>query len=57
MNKCDLAPYVDVDLEQLDVDCARMRKDKPYYITNMKGSEGPLLIADWIRKNILLEGL
>lgn len=57
VNKCDLAPYVEVDLEQLDVDCARMRKDKPYYITNMKGNEGPLLIADWIRKNILLEGL
>ena len=34
-----------------------MRKEKPFMFTNIRGLEGVDKIVDWIKSNVLLEGL
>jgi urease accessory protein len=36
INKTDLAPYVGADLGVMEADTRRMRKDKPFVMTNLK---------------------
>ncbi|MBB4006515.1 urease accessory protein UreG [Allorhizobium taibaishanense] len=40
INKKDLAPYVEVDLDVMDRDAARMRESKPFVFTDMKRGDG-----------------
>jgi urease accessory protein len=40
VNKTDLAPYVGVDLEQMDEDCRRSRKERPYVFTDLSRAKG-----------------
>ncbi len=40
INKIDLAPYVGASLEVMEKDAARMRKERPFVMTNMKTGEG-----------------
>ncbi|BCH55157.1 urease accessory protein UreG [Agrobacterium vitis] len=40
INKKDLAPYVEVDLDVMDRDAARMRESKPFVFTDLKRGEG-----------------
>ena len=40
INKIDLAPYVGADLGVMEADTKRMRRDKPYVMTNLKTREG-----------------
>lgn len=40
INKMDLAPYVNVDLDRMDKDTKKMRGDRPYIFTNVKDEIG-----------------
>ncbi|MFC4401934.1 urease accessory protein UreG [Gracilibacillus xinjiangensis] len=56
VNKIDLAPYVEVDLDKMRVDAKAARKDRPYVFTNVKKGEGVPEVIEWIQHNMLLEG-
>ena len=54
INKTDLAPYVGADLGVMAADTRRMRKDKPFVMTNLKTLDGlPEIIAFIERKGLL----
>lgn len=57
INKIDLAPYVGADLSVMERDSKKMRHDKPFIFTNIRGMEGVNDVVDWIKSNVLLEGL
>ena len=40
INKIDLAPLVGADLEVMKADAAKIRKDRPFVLTNLKSGEG-----------------
>jgi len=40
INKTDLAPFVGADLDVMDRDAKKMRGDRPFVFTNIKGGEG-----------------
>lgn len=57
INKIDLAPYVNADLQVMDRDARLMRKGQPFVFTDlMKGAGLPDVIS-WIRKYALLEDI
>ncbi|KAB8128310.1 urease accessory protein UreG [Gracilibacillus oryzae] len=56
VNKIDLAPYVEVDLDKMRVDAKAARKDRPYVFTNVKKGDGIPKVIEWIQHNMLLEG-
>lgn len=56
INKIDLAPYVGADLSVMERDSRKMRGERPFLFTNIRGQEGTDAVIDWIRKNVLLEG-
>lgn len=56
INKIDLAPYVGADLSVMERDSKKMRGERPFLFTNIRGQEGTDAVIDWIRKNVLLEG-
>lgn len=57
INKIDLAPYVGADLSVMERDSKKMRDDKPFIFTNIRDMEGVDDVVDWIKSNVLLEGL
>ena len=57
INKIDLAPYVGADLSVMEWDSKKMRDDKPFIFTNIRCMEGVDDVVDWIKSNVLLEGL
>jgi urease accessory protein len=57
INKIDLAPYVGASLEVMDRDSKKMRGDKPFAFTNLNTNEGLDKVINWIKKNVLLEGV
>lgn len=56
INKIDLAPFVGADLKVMERDSLKMRGDKPFLFTNIRGDEGVDAVINWIKKNVLLEG-
>ncbi|WP_324753415.1 urease accessory protein UreG [Roseovarius sp. Pro17] len=54
INKTDLAPYVEVDLDQMDSDTSAQRKGKAYFFTNMKKGDGVEDVTAWIESDVLL---
>jgi urease accessory protein len=50
INKTDLAPHVGADLSVMDRDAKRMRGDKPFVFTNIRGGVGVAEIAAFITK-------
>ena len=48
INKTDLAPYVDVSLDVMRSDTARMRGDKPFVFTSIKHGDGLEEISKFI---------
>lgn len=48
INKTELAPHVEVSLEVLERDAARMRKTRPFVFTNAKTGKGMADVADFI---------
>lgn len=55
INKIDLAPHVGASLEVMDRDSKKMRGDKPFVFTNIRGKEGLDKVIAWIKKYALLE--
>ena len=56
INKIDLAPYVGADLKVMERDSLKMRGNKPFIFTNIRGDEGVNDVIHWIKQNVLLEG-
>jgi urease accessory protein len=56
VNKIDLAPYVEVDLDKMKEDTKNSRKDRPFVFTNVKKGHGIDEVIEWIRHYMLLEG-
>jgi urease accessory protein len=50
INKKDLAPFVDVDLEVMDRDATRMRQARPFVFSDMKRGEGVSRIVDFLKE-------
>ena len=57
INKIDLAPYVGASLEVMERDSKKMRGERPFVFTNIRNLEGVDKIVDWIKNDVLLEGL
>lgn len=57
VNKTDLAPYVDVDLDKMKIDTKNARGEKPFVFADVKTQKGLNEIIDWIKHDLLLEGL
>src|ERR1700754_239830 len=55
INKIDLAPYVNADLEMMERDARKMRKGNPFVFTNLMSLEGLDSVIGWIKKYALLE--
>ena len=49
VNKVDLAPYVEVDLERMAADVRAARGDLPFVTTNLKTGTGVERVAVWVR--------
>jgi urease accessory protein len=57
INKTDLAPYVGADLGVMKADTLRMRRDKPFVMTNLKTRDGLAEVVEFIeRKGLLTQG-
>ena len=54
INKTDLAPYVGVDLGVMEADTKRMRKDKPFVMTNLKTRTGLAEVVAFIERKGML---
>lgn len=55
INKIDLAPYVDVDLQRMEQDAARVRAGRPMMFTNCRAEQGVDAIADRILRDVLFK--
>jgi urease accessory protein len=54
INKTDLAPYVGADLNVMEQDTQRMRKQKPYVMTNLKTLTGLAEVVSFIEQRGML---
>ena len=57
INKTDLAPMVGASLEVMVSDSERMRGGRPFIFTNHMSMEGVDNVVDWIKRDVLFEGL
>lgn len=57
INKVDLAPLVGADLDVMAADSQRMRQGRKYLFTNLMSMEGVDEVIDWIKKDVLFEGM
>ena len=48
VNKTDLAPYVNVDLNQMKIDVKENRKNKPYLFISNKDEQSMVDMKEWI---------
>ena len=55
INKIDLAPYVNANLEVMERDARRMRDGKPFVFTNLMTLQGLDSIIGWLQKYALTE--
>src|SRR5436190_9247460 len=55
INKIDLAPYVNANLEIMERDARLMRKGSPFVFTNLMTLHGVDHVIGWIKKYALLE--
>jgi urease accessory protein len=51
INKSDLAPYVNVDLDVMRNDAARMRGDRPFGFTDLSRGKGLDAVIDFVVEN------
>ena len=54
INKTDLAPYVGADLGVMEADTQRMRKQRPYVMTNLKTRTGVAEVVAFIEERGML---
>lgn len=57
INKTDLAPLVGANLNVMAADSEKMRQGRKYLFTNLMSMEGVEEVIDWIKKDVLFEGL
>ncbi len=57
INKTDLAPLVGANLDIMAADSDRMRGGRKYLFTNLMNLDGLDAVIDWIKKDVLFEGL
>ncbi len=57
INKTDLAPFVGANLDIMASDSDRMRGGRKYLFTNLMSLEGLDSVIDWIKKDVLFEGM
>lgn len=50
INKINLAPYVGADLSVMEEDTKRMRGQRPYVLSNIRGGTGVAPIAQFIER-------
>ena len=55
INKTDLAPHVGASLEVMDRDARKMRGDRPFLFTSIRGGEGVGAVADFVIKQGMLD--
>jgi urease accessory protein len=55
INKIDLAPHVGADLDVMARDSKRMRGERPFLFTNIRGSVGVSDVVTWIQRELLFE--
>lgn len=55
INKIDLAPYVNADLQVMETDTRKMRKGNPFVFTNLMTLEGLNSVIAWIKKFALMQ--
>jgi urease accessory protein len=48
INKTDLAPHVGASLEVMDRDARKMRGERPFVFTSIRGGEGVEAVADFV---------
>jgi len=56
INKTDLAPYVGADLSVMESDTKRMRKTRPFVMTNLKTQTGLDEVVRFIEERGMLKG-
>ncbi len=57
INKTDLAPMVGASPEVMARDSEKMRGKRPFLFTNLMSLEGVDRVIEWIKKDVLFEGL
>ncbi len=57
INKIDLAPLVGADLDVMARDSKKMRGNRPFLFTNIRGDDGIAPVIDWLKKEVLMEDL
>ena len=57
INKIDLAPMVGADLAVMYKDSKKMRGERPFLFTNVRDNDGIDKVIDWIKRDVLFEGL
>ena len=50
INKIDLAPYVGASLEVMERDSRKMRGDRPFLFTNLRGEVGLNAVVEWLEQ-------
>ena len=55
INKTDLAPYVGANLDVMEQDTQRMRRQKPYVMTNLKTLTGVAEVVRFIEERGMLK--
>ncbi len=55
INKIDLAPMVGASLEVMERDSKKMRGERPFMFTNIRGDQGVDEVVRWIKRSVLLE--
>ena len=57
INKIDLAPMVGANLGVMYEDSKKMRGKRPFLFTNIRGDDGVDKVIEWIKRDVLFEGL
>jgi len=57
INKIDLAPLVGADLDVMARDSKKMRGNRPFLFTNIRGDDGIDPVIDWLKREVLMEDL
>lgn len=51
INKTDLALLIGANLDVMDRDAKRMRKDRPFVFTNLKTGDGVDIVVDFLERS------
>lgn len=57
INKTDLAPYVDANLDVMRSDTLNVRGENPFVFTNLKTDDGLDEVVEWFNREILMTDL